>query len=328
MNPEEKLNKIKEQNRQRAKKYYLKNKVTILEKIKLNKKPYIPTKTTTEPSARTISFYKETEKTLNKILDIKPDYKKHNQIIKKINNAKHNDKLYSINTKKNFYQLILKMIYDEKIKVNLKSYNAYKYQFELLNIISRDKTATAQDAETVLTFDDYLPLIKNEYGEKSKQYLIAKLYSFNGFRDDLNLVILTNKNNEPDETKNYVIIPQEEGQGCLIILNEYKTSKRYGQDIMKVPADISNLIKEYKKNNDLKEGELLFNTKSLSKYIKNFNIRIGLNITINKLRQMKVSEQLNKTKTPEERLDLSHKMKHSPETSKKYKRNNITSIVV
>ena len=30
MNPEEKLNKIKEQNRQRAKKYYLKNKVTIL----------------------------------------------------------------------------------------------------------------------------------------------------------------------------------------------------------------------------------------------------------------------------------------------------------
>ena len=319
MNPEETLNKIKEQNRERAKRYYLKNKVIITERQKKNKL-FIPQLTKTEPSARTIAFYNDTLKTLNKILGESIDYKKHKNIIKKINDASHNNILYSTNSKKNFYQLILKMISENKIKVSIRTYDAYKYQYDLLNILSKDKTAISQNIETVLTFEQYLPLIKNEYGEQSKEYLISKLYSFNGFRDDLNLIIIKNKEDETDETKNYIIIPDEHDSECIIILNEYKTQKRYGKEILTLPIEISLLIKEYKKNNNLDINELLFNTESLSSYIKKFNNKINLNITINKLRQMKVSEKLNQSITPEERLELSKSLKHSPETSKAYNR--------
>jgi hypothetical protein len=321
MNPEETLNKIKEQNRERAKRYYLKNKTIITERQKKNKL-FIPPPTTTEPTARTIAFYNDTFKTLNKILGESIDYNKYKIIIKKINSATYNNKLYSINSKKNFYQLILKMINNKKIIVSIKTHDAYKYQYELLNIISKDKTTISQTEETVLTFDEYLPLIKNEYGEQSKEYLISKLYSFNGFRDDLNLIIIKNRDDETDETKNYIVIPDEHDNECIIILNEYKTKKRYGKEILTLPTDISLLIKEYKKNNNLNINDLLFNTESLSSYIKKYNNKIGLNITINKFRQMKVSEQLNQNTSPEERIELSKSLKHSVETSKLYKRNN------
>jgi hypothetical protein len=320
MNPEEKINKIKEQNRARAKRYYLKNKDVILERQKNTKKLFIPEPITNEPTARTIAFYNDTLKTLYKILETdKPNFNKYNDIIKKINNASHNEKLYSINSKKNFYQLILKMIYTNQIKVNVKSFNKYKYNYELLNIISKDKTKIKQNEETVLTFDEYLPLIKNEFGEDSKEYLIVKLYSFYGFRDDLILTI-TDKIEE-DTTKNFIIISPDDLE-CIIILNEYKTKKRYGQDVIKLSDEICHLIQTYKINNNLNNNDLLFNNKSLSGYIKKFNNKINLNITINKLRQMKVSEKLNQSTTPEERLELSKTMKHSPETSNHYKRNN------
>ena len=319
MNSEETLNKIKEQNRERAKRYYLKNKEIILEKQKKNKILYIPEPINTEPTARTISFYNETLKTLNKIVGDKQDFKKFNEVIKKINNAKHNDKLYSTNSKKNFYQLILKMISENKIKVNVKAYDEYKYNYDLLNIISKDKTLLKQTNETVMTFNEYLPLIENKYGKESKEYLIAKLYSFYGFRDDLNLIITDKKENE-DTTKNYIFISPDDLE-CNIILNEYKTKKKYGQDVIKLSDEICHLVKDYKTSNKLNNGELLFNMEKLSGYIKKFNIKIGLNITINKFRQMKVSEQLKEVKTPEERLELSKIMKHSPNTSNHYKRN-------
>jgi hypothetical protein len=172
-----------------------------------------------------------------------------------------------------------------------------------------------------MTFDEYLPIIKNEYGEASKEYLISKLYSFNGFRDDLNLTIITEPIEAGDDTKNYVIIPSDEEGVCLIILNEYKTKSKYGVQNLTIQPDISLLIKNYKKNNNLNDNDLLFKSKSLSSYIKKFNNKIGLNITINKFRQMKVSEQLNQHTSPEERLELSKTMKHSPDTSKHYKRN-------
>jgi hypothetical protein len=310
MSAEQTLNKIKQQNRDRAKRYYLKN------------KSYVPPTASHEPTPRTVAFYNDTLKTLNTILGESPNYTKYKDIIKKINNATYKNKPYSTNTKKNFYQLILKLITENKIKVSITAYEKYKYNFDLLKIISKDSTALIQESgETVMTFDEYLPLIKNEYGEKSKEYLISKLYSFNGFRDDLNLTIITEPIEAGDDTKNYVIIPSDEEGVCLIILNEYKTKSKYGVQNLTIPPDISLLIKNYKKNNNLNDNELLFNSKSLSSYIKKFNNKIGLNITINKFRQMKISEQLNQHTSPEERLELSKTMKHSPDTSKHYKRN-------
>ena len=47
---------------------------------------------------------------------------------------------------------------------------------------------------------------------------------------------------------------------------------------------------------------------------------MDLPITINKLRQMKVSKVLNNNPSIEERVKLGREMKHSTTTSEKYKR--------
>lgn len=323
MTPEEKLIKIKEQNKIRSKRYYEKNKELIkIRRKKLNIPEIEGGKLELEATDRTSSFYNDTLKTLYKILETdKPDFKKYKDIINKINTAKYKDRLYSTNSKKNFFQTILKLIGSSKIKVSQKIHNEYKKEYELLNITSRDDTIQKQqNTETVLTFDEYLPKVKEEYGENSKQYLIALLYSFYGFRDDLNLIIVEKQTDAMDTTKNYIVISPVKNKRCIIILNEYKTNKKYGQDIVKLPLKISNLIKKYKKENNINNNDLLFNSSSLSGYIKKFNENLGLDITINKLRQMKVSEQLNKNNTAGGRLKLSKMMKHSTETSKLYKR--------
>lgn len=320
MNPLETLNKIKEQNRIRSKKYYNTNKIKILERLK-NKKPRemekIPNDTATN------KYYNNTLKTLFKILSSEKAltiFKKEKEIINKINTSTYNNKLYSTNSKKGFYQTILFLISNNKIKVSKRSHEAYKKEFELLNISSREKTEQNQQKETVLKFDEYLKKIKDEYGEDSKQFLISSLYSFYSFRDDLILYVIPTEKEATETNKNYVVIPTGKIKNCIIILNEYKTSKKYGQDKVILNDYISNLMKQYKSNNDIINYSFLFGEKPLSGYIKKYNDKLNLNITINTLRQMKVSETLNEKGDAETRLNLSKIMKHSPETSKKYKR--------
>jgi len=247
-------------------------------------------------------------------------FKRAEEVIERINAALYNNKLYSNNSKKAMYQTILTLIRDNKTKVSKKAEEAYKRQFELLNIMSREQTEKKQKEEHVISFDEYLKLIKTAYGEDSKQYLIALLYSFYSFRDDLILEVIPIEKEARDTNKNYVVIPSLKSKNCMIILNAYKTSGRYGQDKILLPTNISNLMKQYRLNNSINYYEYLFGDKVLSSFIKYMNDKLNLNITINTLRQMKVSETLLENDDANTRLKLSKMMKHSPETSKKYNR--------
>lgn len=332
MNSAEILDKIKAQNRVRSQNYYNRNKIIILERRKSTRNT---PKEEQPPQKKEINmttyFYDNTLKTLFKILltdNLKTMFKKYNDVIIKINTSSYNNKLYSTNSKKAMYQTILFLISNDKIKVSKKAHEAYKKEFELLNITSREQTEQNQQKETVLKFDEYLKKIKEAYGEGSKQYLISLLYSFYSFRDDLILEVIPTEKEATETNKNYVVIPTGKIRNCIIILNEYKTSKRYGQDIISLNSEISNLMKQYKSNNDIKNNGFLFGEKPLSGYIKKFNDKLNLNITINTLRQMKVSETLNEKGDAETRLNLSKIMKHSPETSKKYKRTMKTNDII
>jgi hypothetical protein len=325
MTPEEKLNKIKQQNKERARRYYLKNKERITEKrhnkTPLKKPKQQPTKQPAKhENPYTANFYFNTQKTLFNILEIDDvlnyNFNNYDDVIKKIDETTHRDGVnYSINSKKNFYQTILKMIDTGKISTNTPARNEYLKQYETLNIMSRDQTASRQKVETVLNFTDYLDKIKNEYGEISKEHLIALLYSFYSFRDDLILKIIQNEKQAKDEKINYIIITPRK-KNAFIILNTYKTANKYGRDVVEIPENITKLLNIYIKNNNIKG--FLFGSKPLSGFIKKMNNKKNLNITINTLRQMKVSE--NQDTTAGGRLTLSKMMKHSPETTKQYKR--------
>ena len=171
-----------------------------------------------------------------------------------------------------------------------------------------------------MDYDVYEQRVKVFFGEGSKESLIVSLYKLSGFRDDLALQIVDKIPKETD--KNFVVVPSSKTINLKIILNDYKTDKKYQQDIIPVPKEMSKEIRKYIDNHDLEYDDYLLGKSKLSGFIKKFNekMKLPVKVTINKLRQMRVSKKLQNNPSAEERVTLSKEMKHSTGTSKKYKR--------
>jgi hypothetical protein len=168
-----------------------------------------------------------------------------------------------------------------------------------------------------MDFDEYLELVEKEYGVGSQQYLIASLYHLDGFRDDLQLKIIQDEDDSESNKINYVVVPRNK-KNCTIILNVYKTSKKYGQVLIPIPDRLSKLIKYFVTGYNLKYGQYIFGDKPLTKYISDFNRTMGLDVTINTLRQMLVSKAMQGGLDAAGRVLLAHKLHHSPVTSDDY----------
>ena len=356
MTPEEKLEKIKEQNRIRAKRYYDNNQTKILKKRADNKKQCkdaikcietqcnckeekpkkknSKTLLSQEESSTQLKelienensqkFYDNTLKTLVYILgcdDFNKCLKRAKTVIYKIENAtqkKDPTKLYSVNSKKGIYQSILKLIDTLEIPISDNAHKLYENRFEIMNTASHDQTKERIQKEEVLDFNVYKQKVKNFFGESSKESIITSLYELSGFRDNLNVIIVPTLPKETD--KNFIVIPSSKTKNLKFILNDYKTSGKYNQDIINIPKDLSKEIRKYMENNNIQYNDYLFGKSKLSGFIKKFNDKMDLPITINKLRQMKVSKVLNNNPSIEERIKLAKEMKHSTTTSEKYKR--------
>jgi len=350
MSAEEQLNKIKEQNRLRAQKYYEANKAKVAERRKasrqackeaLQKEEPKPTKAEMKAEAlKTISLNEAKEileqlelKTYvnptNQLVDIldvvdfHKAFKNSKNVIYKIETATlkyDSSKLYSINSKKLLYQTILKLLDVLDITIPKATKNAYVDKFHEYKVSSHEQTKQKVQSEEVMNFQDYLAKVKEAYGEVSKEYIIACLYHLSGFRDDLQLVIIPTetKKSKKELDKNYIVIPTDKKSNCFIILNVFKTDKKYEQDIINIPKPLSKIIREYVDEEALDYNDYIFGNQNLSKFISKFNTKIGLKITINNLRQMKVSSTFSDD--PKERVKLSKSMKHSALTSEKYVR--------
>lgn len=150
--------------------------------------------------------------------------------IKKLDNAKQKrdqSKGYSINSKKSYVQMILKLSEVLGISLSAETKQQYVDAFDALKLDSAKQTDERIEEgkkEEQLTFDTYLPKVADKYGEDSKEYLTASLYSINGFRDDLQLRLVR----VPDENQDNQLVIARMGQPYKIILNRYKTDKKYG----------------------------------------------------------------------------------------------------
>ena len=224
-------------------------------------------------------------------------------------------KEYATNTKKRFYQTILKLSEIVPINLSQEAKNAYVDRFKLTDIISRDDNKERASTGNLTPFDSYLPLVKNKFGEISKEYIIASLYQLHGFRDNLQLQI---KNIMPSSTEhNYIVVPAR--ADATIALNTYKTEKKLGAQHIKVPKALSDVIRKYIKIHNLHIDDYLLGESLLSPFIKRFNDKLELPITINTYRQMHVSA-MPENADPQERLELAKKMGHSPQSSDHYRR--------
>lgn len=236
-----------------------------------------------------------------------------------------NNKPYSLNSKKGFFQAIVYVIDHLHIPVD----DAVKEKYRVLMQVYVGKSKEQTDHRktdpkyAVMPYSTYLTKIKAEFGDKSKQFLIASLYNEVTVRDDFNLEIVSSERDVKSNTEqNYLIVPRLVKNNCTVVIQSYKTDKKYGPIKVKTTTALSKLIREWMQDNKLSEGNKLFPNKTLSDFVSTMNKSIGaMTGGINYIRQSKISEVLSKQPmSEEERIRFGRRMGHSPLAQLKYVR--------
>lgn len=234
---------------------------------------------------------------------------------------------YAISTQKGCIQSILVFIEKSNILIDTKVTAKYSVLYEVYNIKTTDQnTARKTDADhNVMEYQKYMELIKEKYGEDSKQFLIVSIYNEVSVRDDFARIIILNDKSQDNNIDNYLL--NENGK-YTIILNKYKTSNTYGKQIYLLSDTLSLLIQNYINKHGLDTYLFPDNSSGLSGYITNFNKRVNIIGSVNYIRHMIVSEFLNRTDlSVEERHTQAIRMCHSEPTQQKYKRGVTKGIV-
>jgi hypothetical protein len=233
-------------------------------------------------------------------------------LIEMINTAKRpNGSAYSENTKKSIFQVILFII--DNLKLNVKK-KPYEDQFNIKKMISIDQNEEKMQNEEVPTFREYLAKCKAMFGVDSKEFLISKFYEELTMRDDFGLILA---NEIYDNDNNYLLITPTK---LTIVINSYKTNKKYGQVRHKLSKTLERLTKIYILKQNISLGDYLFGESKLSSTITKMNQALGYASGVNLFRHMKITQVLNKESNPETRLKLAAAMKHSNVIQKAYLR--------
>ena len=191
----------------------------------------------------------------------------------------------------------------------------------MTKIISKQQAEKKQDEEEFMSYDDYMPIVEQQFGLDSKPYLIASMYNCIPVRDDFQLKIVATLAETKSQKTNFVVVPEDEDKPCVVVINSYKTQTKYGVNNRYTldgnGEDTSNLIRTYITNEELDYDEYLFGDELLSKYVSNYN-RILFDdeiiehrITIKTLRSMWISRGLDLDSTPEQMVALARKCLHS-----------------
>lgn len=279
-------------------------------------------------SPSTLKKYIDDLSTIVRLLDtnnLNNALKKSKDIIKKLKSFKSNKgSPYSINSLKGFIQAILFLISNYDLGISDKEIKTYTDYFDELKLSSSiNVTKKQEEEEEVILFDEYLDLVKEHFGELSKEYLVASVYNEVTCRDDLgHLRIVYTKKETDDEDHNFLILPRSNTL-ATIVLNAYKTSDKYGTITTQLSKKLTDLIRAYTSKNDIKYDQYLFGASPLlSALVGKINSSVGVRGSINTLRQMKVSEFLTKEhiNDVDKRIAVGKILGHSPITSLKYLR--------
>lgn len=284
-------------------------------------------------TAREMGLYKQYASNIRTIFRLTgcPDLggclKKYDEIRLDIENAKlDNGEDYSLNSKKQYFQAIVKIIDSfEGLKEQIPAEIRQKYVdlFEVYKLKSKEQTDEVNKIKTIPSWDKYLRKVIEVFGEKNKEFLISSLYSCVPVRDDLYLEIKANDKDQ-NQKQNYIIVPKS--GNCYVIINTYKTENKYGANHKyQLTKDINKLVREYIKTNKLETGDYLFKEKKLSLFVSDMNKKLGIesiskNIGIKVFRQMTASAGIPENATPEERVKLASKMLHSVRSQMVYRR--------
>ena len=132
-----------------------------------------------------------------------------------------------------------------------------------------------------------------------------------------------------DNNQNFVILNNKRNKVQKIILNQYKTAKKYGQYIIEpVPSKLSKAIIDLIKEKGIKNGEYLFQNSNGKPYGESFSFRIkklfiditGKGITVNTLRHSFISHHLQGKVSDLKKAQYAKQMAHSTLLQSEYQR--------
>lgn len=233
--------------------------------------------------------------------------------IENLKTVRNPELTYIYETLKNVIQTILWCIVNLKIPVNNDVIKKYEGLVDILKMKSLHSKTQQQndDKHSVLKYSVYLDKIRNTFGEKSKQYLIASIYNAITMRDDLASVNIVGAMNEINDINNYIVIPNI--GNIVFVLQAYKTQNKYGRQIIELPTSLTTLIREYVITKKLTTRLFPTNYENgLTQYIHKMNEKIGVNGSINEIRRMKITDFLQDPNlTLEEKSVFANKNQHS-----------------
>ena len=176
--------------------------------------------------------------------------------------------------------------------------------------------------ERLPLFSDFMENVRGCFGEESKEYLLISLYSELTCRDDFSQLIVTPTYKASISRFNYIVVCLH--KPCEVVLNVYKTAKKYGPIRVILSKEVSKKIKTYINDHHIEYGQYLFPQSSLSGFVSKILARCGLQGSISTLRRMMVSQYYNDpSKTEDDFEDLAKRMGHSMvEASLVYHREN------
>lgn len=232
-----------------------------------------------------------------------------NKVIKSIKNFEYKPRhTYSVNTQISLFKAILFFL--DKFNINIKPDKKTKYEdaIQIGDIVSSQELQVKNNSVSIPSFEEYLQKCVEHFGDKSREYLIAKIYHEVSCRNDLNLVLLSDAVRLNRE-KNYIIV--NEFPKATIIINDYKTVDRYGKFNQELSEDLTKLIKEYILTHRIENGDIFFNMNNISMVVSRMNKTLGYegHGAINLFRKMIASDA--KDLPLKEQLKVSKKLKHS-----------------
>ncbi len=224
----------------------------------------------------------------------------------------------SVNTKKHDGQLLCKLCSGLRLLGDGHPNEAlYVRYFQACILLSQDQNDERRATEVVPTWETYRERVDAEWGEHSKQSLVAALYQEAPCRDDFGgLLLVPTLPTHP--TENYLVVM---GPLCRIVITQHKTMRKRGWLEFPLSKDLSKKLRRYLVMNGFEMGQPLFPEPSLSQFVVRMNTRLGYDTCggVNLLRHMTVAAA-RASATPEERLDLATSMGHTVRTQQGYVR--------
>jgi len=230
------------------------------------------------------------------------------KVIKLIKNYEYiKGRTYSTNTLISLYKAILFFI--DKFSIFIKPDKKTKYEdaIQIGDIVSSKELIEKNNSNDIPSFEDYLQKLIKMFGNKSREYLIAKMYSEIKCRDDLHLILVDSFDNL-DSQKNYLVLNDNKSS---VVINDYKTIDKYGRYDVELSNELTTLISDYILEYEIKNGEKFFNFNNVSMVISRMNKILGFTKlgNINLFRKMIASDA--KDLPLKEQLKVAKQMKHS-----------------